>query len=69
MLAIDPQCVDVRGAYSAICSVHRKHVFAQIYGTDYVLFLITYKTIMSNDSSVCQSDSDSEYGIDGYNYL
>ena len=68
MLAIDPQCVDVRGAYSAICSVHRKHVFAQIYGIARAI-LLTYKTLMSNDSSVCQSDSELEYGIDGYNYL
>ena len=65
MLAIE--CVDVRGDYSAICSVHRKHVFAQIYGIARAIF--TYKTIMSNDSSVCQSDSELEYGIDGYNYL
>ena len=67
MLATDPQYVDVRGAYSAICSVHRKHVFAQIYGIAQAIF--TYKTIMSNDSSACQSDSELESGIGGYHYV
>ena len=61
MLAIDPQYVDVRGAYSAICSVYWKHVFAQICGIARAIF--TYKTIMSSDSSISQSDSELECGI------
>ena len=39
MLAIDPpQYVDVRGAYSAICSVYWKHVFEQICGIAHAIY-------------------------------